>query len=99
MAQYNIKMTEISATMLDELADFVSTAWGVTDLIEVEVVPGWSAQPAPSAIEFALPDPMPASAASTAAPATSSIEIILPPEPLDLPPDADEASTPARKRR
>lgn len=86
MAQYNITMTEISATMLDELADFAQTAWGVTDVVQVEVVPGGMNLPTPS-IEMHLPDPMPA---------TSAIEIVLPPEPIDdLPP---EESSP-RKRR
>lgn len=88
MAQYTITLTEISAEMLDELGNFVHTAWGRTDIIEVEVVPGQGNHPAPGQIALTLPEPVSA---------TSAIEVIIPPEPID---DFTEpARTSSRKGR
>lgn len=75
MAQYTVTLTEISAEMLDELANFAHTAWGRTDILDVEVIPGMGTTRAPlGAVEMAIPDPVPS---------TSSISIIIPPEPVD----------------
>lgn len=106
MAQYNVALSEISAEMLDELADFAHRAWGRTDILEVDVVPGqpttengWQASPleaflAPSEgtadpVAVAVPDPIPASP-------TGSVEIVLPPEPVD---DLIEEPVPAKSPR
>lgn len=90
MAQYTITLTEISAEMLDELSDFAHTRWGRTDIVEVAVIPGQGTYPAVGAVELALPTPVPATTA------TSTIEVILPPEPID---DFTEpAPTPAGRK-
>lgn len=89
MAQYNITIPGIDATMLDELADFATRAWGNPGLLEVEAVPSQVTQMA-RPVELALPEPVSASSI------TSSIEIILPPEEI---PSVDEEDTPPRKRR
>ena len=99
MAQYDIRLREISAEMLDELADFAHRAWGRTDVLEVEVIPGQSVevrQPALMTGEevamdamrkmgMAVPDPIPATP-------TGTVEIVLPPEPVE-----DYAEDPAPK--
>ncbi len=75
MAQYTITLTEISAEMLDELANFAHTAWGRTDILEVDVMPGMGiAETGTPQVAMTLPEPVPA---------TSSIEVVLPPEPVD----------------
>lgn len=90
MAQYTITLTEISAEMLDELSDFAHTAWGRTDIVEVEVIPG---QPNTQAqVEMRLPEPV----LATDAPYTSAIEIVIPPEPVE-PMDADEETAKPRR--
>lgn len=88
MAQYNITIPGIDATMLDELADFATRTWGNPGLLEVEPVPG-HVTTASRPVELALPEPVPASSV------TSSIEIILPPEEM---PSVDDEAAP-RKRR
>lgn len=104
MAQYDIKLTEISAEMLDELANFAHTAWGRTDILEVEVIPGmgntrWDADPEDALpmpltgggsipVTVAVPDPIPANP-------TGTIEIVLPPEPVED--YGDNPSTPVKK--
>jgi len=105
MAQYDIKLTEISAEMLDELADFAHTAWGRTDILEVEVIPGmgntgWDANTEnalrmpeeASMVAVSIPDPIPASP-------TGSIEIVLPPEPVEDYKVEEGAPTPITKAR
>jgi hypothetical protein len=91
MAQYDIVIREISAEMLDELGDFAHTAWGRTDILEVEVIPG---QPTTQAqIELAMPEPV----LAADAPYTSAIAVVIPPEPIE-PLDADEDATPKARR-
>lgn len=89
MANYTITLTEISAEMLDELANFAHTAWGRTDILEVDVMPNLgTSQASLSAVEMAIPQPKSA---------TSSIEIILPPEPIED--SVDEGPKPKRAHR
>lgn len=84
MAHFNVSISGISGDMVGALADFVEREWGDFGMVEIEPIANGqhSTYPSIGAVEIQVPDPVPA---------TSAIEVVLPPEPID---DFEE---PARK--
>lgn len=93
MAHFNVSIEGISGDMVGALADFIEREWGDFGMVQIEPIANGQvgAYPSIGAVEIAVPEPVPAAAFPT-----SSIEVVIPPEPVE-PLDVDEVA-PKRKR-